>query len=112
MSRYDLTDFEWRVIESLLPNKPRGVPRVDDRRVRGQIGPTGHDDGQPVVARDESLEGVDADHGAGAPRGPAVVCSTTADATAMRISTGALVSGRLSAMSVAAPTEIPRKERS
>ncbi len=27
------TDFEWRVIERLLPNKPRGVPRVDDRRV-------------------------------------------------------------------------------
>ena len=26
-------DFEWRVIESLLPNKLRGVPRVDDRRV-------------------------------------------------------------------------------
>jgi len=26
MSRYDLTDFEWRVIEPLLPNKPRGVP--------------------------------------------------------------------------------------
>jgi transposase len=33
MSRYDLTDFEWRVIEPLLPNKPRGVPGVDDRRV-------------------------------------------------------------------------------
>jgi hypothetical protein len=33
MSRYDLTDFEWRVIKPLLPNKPRGVPRVDDRRV-------------------------------------------------------------------------------
>jgi transposase len=33
MSRYDLTDSEWRVIEPLLPNKPRGVPRVDDRRV-------------------------------------------------------------------------------
>ena len=32
MSRYDLTDFEWRVIEPLLPNKPRGVPSVDDRR--------------------------------------------------------------------------------
>ena len=31
MSRYHLTDFEWRVIEPLLPNKPRGVPRVDDR---------------------------------------------------------------------------------
>ncbi len=26
MSQYDLTDFEWRVIEPLLPNKPRGVP--------------------------------------------------------------------------------------
>ena len=24
MSRYDLTDFEWRVIAPLLPNKPRG----------------------------------------------------------------------------------------
>ena len=29
--RYDLTEFEWRVIQPLLPNKPRGVPRVDDR---------------------------------------------------------------------------------
>lgn len=32
MSRYELTDFEWRVIELLLSNKPRGVPRLDDRR--------------------------------------------------------------------------------
>ncbi len=31
--RFDLTDFEWTVIQPLLPNKPRGVPRVDDRRV-------------------------------------------------------------------------------
>jgi transposase len=37
MSRYDLTDFEWRVIEPLLPNKPRGVPRVDVRRVLNGI---------------------------------------------------------------------------
>jgi transposase len=37
MSRYNLTDFEWRVIEPLLPNKPRGVPRVDDRRVLNGI---------------------------------------------------------------------------
>jgi transposase len=37
MSRYDLTEFEWRVIEPLLPNKPRGVPRVDDRRVLNGI---------------------------------------------------------------------------
>lgn len=28
--RFDLTDFEWAII---LPNKSRGVPRVDDRRV-------------------------------------------------------------------------------
>jgi transposase len=37
MSRYELTDFELRVIEPLLPNKPRGVPRVDDRRVPNGI---------------------------------------------------------------------------
>jgi len=37
MSRYDLTDFEWRVIEPLLPDKSRGVPRVDDRRVLNGI---------------------------------------------------------------------------
>ena len=33
MNRYDLTDFAWSVIEPLLPNKPRGVPRLDDRCV-------------------------------------------------------------------------------
>ena len=33
MARYDLSEAEWRLIESLLPNKPRGVARVDDRRV-------------------------------------------------------------------------------
>jgi len=32
MSRCDLTDFERRVMEPLLPNEPRGAPRVDDRR--------------------------------------------------------------------------------
>jgi transposase len=37
MSRYDLSEFEWRVIEPLLPNKPRGVARVDDRRVLNGI---------------------------------------------------------------------------
>ena len=37
MNRYDLTDFEWSVIEPLLPNKPRGVPCVDDRRVLNGI---------------------------------------------------------------------------
>ena len=33
MGRYDLSEAEWRLIEPLLPNKPRGVARVDDRRV-------------------------------------------------------------------------------
>jgi hypothetical protein len=37
MPRYDLTEFEWRTIQPLLPNKPRGVPRVDDRRVLNGI---------------------------------------------------------------------------
>ncbi|MFG1420121.1 transposase [Xanthobacter sp. VTT E-85238] len=37
MSQYDLTDFEWRAIEPLLPNTPRGVPRVDDRQVLNGI---------------------------------------------------------------------------
>jgi transposase len=37
MARHDLSDFEWSVIEPLLPNKPRGVPRVDDRRVLNGI---------------------------------------------------------------------------
>jgi hypothetical protein len=31
--RYELTDFEWAAIRPFLPNKPRGVPRVNDRRV-------------------------------------------------------------------------------
>ena len=35
--RYELTDWEWAIIEPLLPNKPRGVARVDDRRVLNGI---------------------------------------------------------------------------
>jgi transposase len=35
--RYDLSDFEWSVIEPLLPNKPHGVPRVDDRLMLNRI---------------------------------------------------------------------------
>ena len=35
--RYELSDFEWSVIVPLLPNKPRGVARVDDRRVLNGI---------------------------------------------------------------------------
>ena len=27
--RYELNDYEWRLIKPMLLNKPRGVPRVD-----------------------------------------------------------------------------------
>lgn len=37
MARFDLSDFEWSVIEPLLPTKVRGVARVDDRRVLNGI---------------------------------------------------------------------------
>ena len=37
MARFDLSDGEWSVIAPLLPNKPRGVPRTDDRRVLNGI---------------------------------------------------------------------------
>src|SRR5687767_13881313 len=35
--RYQLADREWATIRPMLPNKPRGVPRVDDRRVLNGI---------------------------------------------------------------------------
>jgi transposase len=35
--RFDLSDKEWAIIAPLLPNKPRGVPRVDDRTVLNGI---------------------------------------------------------------------------
>jgi transposase len=31
--RYELSDYEWTAIRPTLPNKPRGVRRVNDRRV-------------------------------------------------------------------------------
>jgi transposase len=35
--RYELSDYEWNVIKPMLPNKPRGIPRVDDRRLLNGI---------------------------------------------------------------------------
>ena len=35
--RYELTDYERAAIKPMLPNKARGVPRVDDRRVLNGI---------------------------------------------------------------------------
>jgi len=30
--RYELADHAWTAIKPMLPNKPRGVPWVNDRR--------------------------------------------------------------------------------
>jgi transposase len=35
--RYELTDEMWAAIKPMLPNKPRGVPRVNDRRVLNEL---------------------------------------------------------------------------
>jgi transposase len=35
--RYELSDCEWTAIKPLLPNKPRGVRRENDRRVLNGI---------------------------------------------------------------------------
>jgi transposase len=35
--RYEPSDFEWIAIKPMLPNKPRGVPRVNDRRILNGI---------------------------------------------------------------------------
>ena len=35
--RYELSDYEWTAIKPMLPNKPRGVRRVNDRRVLSSI---------------------------------------------------------------------------
>ena len=35
--RYELSDYEWTAIKPMLPNKPRGVRRVNDRRVLNGI---------------------------------------------------------------------------
>jgi transposase len=35
--RYELSDSEWATIKPFLPNKSRGVPRVNDRRVLNGI---------------------------------------------------------------------------
>ena len=35
--RYELSDFEWAAIKPMLPNKPRGVARANDRRLLNGI---------------------------------------------------------------------------
>jgi len=35
--RYELSEYEWTAIKPMLPNKPRGVRRVNDRHVLNDI---------------------------------------------------------------------------
>lgn len=35
--RYELSDYQWTAIKPMLPNKSRGVRRVNDRRVSEQF---------------------------------------------------------------------------
>jgi transposase len=35
--RYELGDYEWTAIKPMLSNKPRGIRRVNDRRVLNGI---------------------------------------------------------------------------
>ena len=35
--RHELSDYEWTAIKPMLPNKPRGVRRVNDRRARNLV---------------------------------------------------------------------------
>ena len=35
--RYELSDYEWSVIKPMLPNKPRGIPRVDRTALDGKV---------------------------------------------------------------------------
>ena len=53
MARSDMSDLEWDFIKAVLPNKARGVKRVDDRRVINRIFyvlRTGHPLGRPARA--------------------------------------------------------------
>ncbi len=35
--RYELNNYEWRVIKPMLPTKSRGVPRLDDAKRRSVV---------------------------------------------------------------------------
>jgi len=44
--RYELSDYEWTAIMPMPPNKPRGVRRVNDRRVLNESLPASRERGR------------------------------------------------------------------
>jgi transposase len=55
--RYELADYEWTAIKPMLPNKPRGVPRVNDIRQPGLcVGSRAEKPPEFLVSRIVSLE--------------------------------------------------------
>jgi transposase len=52
--RYELSDYEWTAIKPMLPSKPRGVRRVNDRRV-AQRHLLGSVSGAPLPLRTREL---------------------------------------------------------
>ena len=32
-----MRSYEWSIIKPMLPNRPRGIPRVDDRRIQRHL---------------------------------------------------------------------------
>ena len=54
--RYELADFEWTAIKPMLPNKPRGVPRVNDRRVRMASSGSSDQEHPGVICRRRSAQ--------------------------------------------------------
>ena len=53
--RYELTDQEWSAIKLMLPNKPRGVPRVNDRRMLNGIFSVLHREHHGTISRVASV---------------------------------------------------------
>jgi len=73
--RYELTDDQWGAIKPMLPNKPRGIPRVSDRLVlngifwvlrSGHLGAICRESSAPTpLATTASFAGVGQAYGAG-----------------------------------------------
>ena len=100
--RYELTDYEWTTIKPMLPNKPRGVRRVNDRRVLNGIfwvlrsGAPWRDFTPPVVQQDYTYL---------VPAGSSIKSAADADKPGVRI---AVVRNHLSTLALSRRIEARR----